>query len=310
MFLYRALYSSRERLYPWGKLILSIQDVPLNRLTIVQFLESFFAELKKAGERTKQPHSVILKPFLDLVLSLKKETLLSIPLLLDLAILSKNPGAGVSGTKDRTKGAITRRIDRRYLRLCRVQEELGLLDFRNAPPGVSADDYIFSRIDFTRYREITEKHFETLFPEALTDFNESFLKKTFGLGRGEIQSVIEGSYKKTDGSYRMQRENPLILSIMRTMETSLENSPLFSAGEIREETERLFEFAGAGSLQGMELLYPLLVYSLNNVLIHHDDGMTTKLFISPQGDLSAVFRPADKPWTHVLIGNEELRRKN
>ena len=290
----------------------------MNRLELAHFFETFFAELGKAGIRrqgppgpgfpsgwkTRPPNAVALKPFQNFVSSLKQSVPLSIPLLQDLAILGTKMKAEVNGA-----GIITRRINRRYYRLCRTQEELGQLDLKKAAPGVSSglalEDYVFSRIDFTRYREIDRKIFETLFPEGLTDFDGAFLKNTFGLDRREIQSVIEGSYKNINGLYRIQRENPLILSIMRTLETSLESLPLFTDKEIQGELEKLLEYAGAGSMQGTERLYPLLVCSLDNVLITHEDGMTTKLFISPQGDLSGTFLPGNKPWTRVLIRGGE-----
>jgi len=275
-----------------------IQDMPHDA---VQFLESFFAELRKAGGKPLPPHGAALGSFFILVSSLKWNTTISIPLLQGLTALEANPEADLSGARTGAAGALLRRIDRRYFRLCRVQEELGRLDFKKAPPGVSAEDYIFSRIDFSRYREIEEQRFEMLFPEALTDFDEVFLNKTFGFGRMEIRSVIERSYTKTGGLYKMQRENPLILSIMRTLESSLENTPLFSPDEIQGELNCLLKHYGSGAIQGTELLYTSLVHNLDNVQITHSDGMTTKLFISPQGDLCGTFRPANKPWTTILI---------
>jgi len=250
---------------------------------------------------TKPEVKTLLKPFLDLVLSLDEKNIPSVPLLLELAGLITNKETEPPGAKDRARGVLLRRIDRRYARLCRVQEELGRLDLKKAPPGLSPEDYIFSRIDFSRYREIKEKEFDLFFMEGLTDFRESFLKNNLGIGKNEIKTAITGSYERKDGIYKLMRDNPLILSIMRTLETSLENSPLFTANEIREETEKLPEYTGTERIPAMDLLYALLAHSLDNVLINHDDGMTTKLFISPEGDLSGTFRPGNKPWTLVLI---------
>ena len=243
----------------------------------------------------------LLQPFLNLVLSLDVQNSPSVPLLSELAELITNTELKTPGVKDRARGILLRRIDRRYARLCRVQEELSRLDLKKAPPGLSPEDYIFSRIDFSRYREIKEKDFDMFFIEGLTDFEESFLKNNLGIDKSEIKTAITGSYENKDGMYKIKRDNPLILSIMRTLETSLENSPLFSANEIREEKEKLLEFAEIGRLQVLDLLYPFLVQSLDNVQITHDDGMTTKLFISPEGELAGTFRPGNKPWTLVLI---------
>jgi len=276
----------------------------LNRFENTQSLKLLLAAIEdRAGK--KIPHdSAELKHFLDLVSSIPEPT---IPLLSELAALA-------GGTEGKTAGIITRRINRCYLRLCRIQEELGKLDLRKAAtPGTALEDYVFSQIDFSQYREMDEKHFETLVPEGLTDFDETFLQKTFGLGRREILSVIEESYIHSGELYRLRRDNPLILSIMRTLESSLENLPLFNAREIQKELKNLVEYNGR--IQGTELLFRFLVNSLDDVLITHDDGMTTKLFVSPQGDLSGTFRPGNKPWTRILIpfhpqsqggiGNEE-----
>ena len=279
----------------------------MTRLEVYQFLISFFAGLKN----TTAPQVVNgaqLQRFFDLVLSLKRDLPVSIPLLRALAALTR-------AEESKEENLIKRRIDRRYRRLCRVQEELGRLDFKKAAPhkspGTALEDFVFSQIDFSRYMKMDEQDFEQLFPEGLTDFDEVFLQKSFGCGKTEIQSLITASYKKTDGTYRIQTgdpgKEPLILSVMRTLETSLETLPLFTAGETEEELKSLLNFVeGSGEksrrrIPGMERLFPLLVSGLDNALIPHGDGMTTKLFISPRGDLSGTFRPGNKPWTIVLI---------
>ena len=280
------------------------RNMPLN--PTARSLKLLLAALEDSAGKTEPPDSTVLKYFLDLISSIPGP---SIPLLSEIAVL-----AGRSRAEGKTAGIIKRRINRCYLRLCRIQEELGQLDLKKAVPGVSPgttlEDYVFSQINFSRYREIDEKYFETLVPEGLTDFNEAFLHKAFGMGRREIQSTIEESYIHSDRQYRLRRDNPLILSIMRTLESSLENLPLFGGREIQKELETLVAHTGSGSIQCTELFYRFLVYSLDEVLITHDDGMTTKLFISPQGDLSGTFRPGNKPWTRILINNEQLTMNN
>ena len=259
----------------------------VNRAEVFHFLESFFMDLGRSK-------GTALKPFFDLVSSLKKNLPLSIPLLRDFSAFGK-------------EGIIKKRIERRYLRLCRIQENLGKLDFKKAPPGVSPEDFIFSKIDFSRYREIKENEFYLLFREGLEDFDEAFFKKTFNRDRGEIQSIINGSYNKDDGLYKLKQENPLILSIMQNLETSLESLPLFTAEEIQGEIKELVSFTGgSGKLRNTELLYPLLVHCLDGTLVSHDDGMTTKLFIGSQGELAGIFRPGNKPWTRILIPAEQI----
>ena len=286
----------------------------MNRLEVFHFLESFFMNPGRIN-------GTALKPFFDLVSSLKKNLPLSIPLLRDFSAFGadgacKADGACATGdqkTINSKESIIKKRIDRRYLRLCRIQENLGKLDFKKAPPGVSPEDFIFSKIDFSRYREIKENEFDLLFREGLEDFDESFFKKTFSRDKEEIRSEIDGNYIKNDnspednGSYKLKRDNPLILSIMHNLETSLESLPLFTAGEIQRELKELIDFTGgSGKLRNTELLYPLLVHYLDGVLVSHDDGMTTKLFIGSQGELAGTFRPGNKAWTRTLIPAEQI----
>ena len=242
----------------------------------------------------------------------------AVPPLLELAgfITKKEPlnkGEGILIEGFLYVGPLYRRLSRHYLRLCRVTDELGQLDFKKAAQGnqkgfsmggFSLEDFVFSGIDFSRYREIDEKEFGLFQGEALADFGEGFYKKNFGLCRSEVQSVIEGCYKKISGQYKMTRGNPLILSIMRTLETSLDNSPLITVEEIQENAGKLPDFTGKRiSTTEMNTLYRQLVLSLNNASVTHGDGMVTKLFISREGELSGVFRPGNKPWTRVLINS-------
>lgn len=232
----------------------------------------------------------ILKPFFDLVLSCKSA---SIPILRELVFLG-------TGTRPDTSesGPLKKRINRRYLRLCRIVNELGRLDFEKAKTGVTPEDFIFSGIDFSRYREMDENDFDTIFPDGLGDFDDAMFRKNFGAEKTEIQSLIEKSYKKADGKCRLERENPLILSIMRALDISLEDLPLFTPEEIFNEQKKL---PGPARKPGMETIFPLLVTSLDSAIISHGDGMITKLFITAKGDLSGIFQPEGKPWTRVLI---------
>jgi len=223
--------------------------------------------------------------------------------------------ADLAAGKNRGSGPLKRRLERRYLRLCRLSNELSRLELKKAALGAtlgiagykSFEEYVFSQIDFSRYRKIAEKDFDLLFPESLTDFDEAFFKKNFGLGREELQSIIEKSYQKTEGEYRLQRENSLILSVMRTLETSPDAAPLFTVQEITDELQGLPDLLKDKLLPNIRQRYPFLVSSLDNALVTHGDGMTTKLFISSRGDLSGTFRPGNKPWTQVLIPYTDLR---
>ena len=270
----------------------------MNRIEVTRFLESFFASLSKAGAIRRETD---LKPFFKLITSLKRE--------IPLSLLREISALGAGQSAEREEGIIKKRIDRIYLRMCRIQEELGRLDFKKAAPGESAESFIFSQIDFSRYREMEAAYFETLFLDGLEDFDEVFFEESFGLDRKGVKSLIEECYKKNNGLYKIQKENPLILSVMRNLEMSLGSSPLFTAEEIGDDLKSLFSFlnenkGGRKLFPGTEKLYPLLVMSLDGAVFTHNDGMVTKLFVSEQGNLSGTFRPADKPWTRVLIKQE------
>jgi len=239
-----------------------------------------------------------LKPFLDYVSSIDKSNPLnaSIPILRELTDMAVNAERAEAGP-------LKKRINRQYYRLCRLQEELGRLDLKKAKPsvslGINVEDYIFSNIDFSRYKEIKETYFVKLFAEGLADFTEGFFRENFNRGREEIKTLIETSYIKTGGVYKVKKESPLLLSLMRTLETSLETVPPFSQSEIMEELGRIP--AKYGGSENKKKIFLLLVSSLDGVVITHDDGMATKLFIKDSGDLAGTFRPADKPWTLILI---------
>jgi hypothetical protein len=239
----------------------------------------------------------ILKPFFDFILPQP----VSIPLLRELAFLSTGTiSAGFELV------LLTRGIHRRFLRLCRLQGELAGLDLKKAEPGVSLEDFVFSKIDFSRYKEIEVDYFQRLFLEGLKDFSDAFFKEKFYLDKNEVQSMIETDYKKTEGIYRLQRENSMILSVMRTLETSLEDLPLFTPEEISEEVKKIpgFDSGNLGAfspeIQNVEMLFQLLVLSLDGVVIRGED-METRLAISAEGNLEGVFRPDNKPWTRILI---------
>jgi len=232
----------------------------------------------------------ILKPFFDLVLSYQD---ISIPILKELTFL----GTGTKPPKGET-GLLKKRINRRYLRLCRIVNELSRIDFNKAKTGTSPEDFVFSKIDFSRYRQMDENDFDTLFPEGLSDYSEEMLTRNFSMKKQEIQNLIESSYKKEDGKYLMERENPVILSIMRALDISLEDMPLFTPEEILAELNRN---PASNAKPAIDTIFPLLVASLDSVFISHDDGMVTNLHLTEKGDLKGIFHPAGKPWTRILI---------
>lgn len=180
-------------------------------------------------------------------------------------------------------GIIKGRLERRYLRLCRIQQELENLNLKKNQEDSSLEDFVFSKIDFSRYKEISFKLFSEFYIEGITDFDESFFEKNFDRSRTQIKIMLKASYRKTDECFMLHRDNPVIISVMRTLDTSLEDNPLFTPAEINAEQKKH------------------LLRILDNTVFSHDDGKKTKLFVSPNGDLSGTFQPGGKPWTRVLI---------
>ena len=241
---------------------------------------------------------------MDFLLTLKKDK--PIPILRDLAVLATD-----SKTGHKKIEFLKRKLDRLYNRLSFQQEELGNLDLKKAYSEASSgklgtagnlEDYVFSRINFSRYREIESAVFETFFLEGTADFSDSFFRKNFNLCVKEIHSLINESYEKAVQRYKLRNETPVILSVMRTLEVSLEASPLFTVEEIQSELDFLKDIAGANTkMPDGEILFLLLIFCLDNISIVHTDNMVTKLFKSPDGGLSGTFRPGDKPWTRTLL---------
>jgi hypothetical protein len=95
----------------------------------------------------------------------------------------------------------------------------------------------------------------------------------------------------------LRRENFVILSAMRMLETSLDSVPLFTAAEVTREIENV----PAAIQDKLKPLYPRLISALNNAAVIHDDGSATTLSISPSGDLLGTFHPGGKAWTRLLV---------
>ncbi|MDR0403681.1 MAG: hypothetical protein LBH35_08855 [Treponema sp.] len=196
---------------------------------------------------------------------------------------------------------IRRRIESRYRRIRFVYQELAKVDARiraesrpadsgpsvypagpaapanaaagkSGPPGAksgaayggSFEDLVFSTIDFSVYRKIDAEEFSLLFDEGLEDFAETFYQKAFKTNRENIRKTIFRFYLKAGPFYVCRKINPLILSIMRSVHTSLEFAPLLAPDDLDEDS--------AGQ-------YGAIIAALDGVAIRHDDGMETRLFI-------------------------------
>ncbi|MDR1306504.1 MAG: hypothetical protein LBK74_02885 [Treponema sp.] len=193
---------------------------------------------------------------------------------------------------------IRQRVESRYRRICFVYRELAKLDAaaqKSGAPEVSAkdkaegnatgsfEDFVFSRIDFSIYKKIDAEEFRLLFDEGLADYEELFFRKAFAMNREQVRETIQASYIRVGPFYVCKGAGPLLLSIMRTLHTSLEFAPLL-AGNDAVNAEQL----------------GLLTAALDGVVIRHDDGMETRLFIKDDS-LYGTFRPMNKAYTLMLV---------
>jgi hypothetical protein len=203
---------------------------------------------------------------------------------------------------------VRQRIESRYRRIRFVHQELAKLDAaakENAGNAASLsngsfEDFVFSRIDFSVYKKIDAEEFRLLFDEGLADYDEAFFRKAFNLSRDDVRSTIARSYIRVGPFFVSKSSGPLLLSIMRTLHSSLEFAPLLDAGDVPVR-EQLLAVAGV----------------LDNIVIRHDDGMETRLFVpkadestapsTPAGTaiLCGTFHPLNKAYTITLIPRED-----
>jgi hypothetical protein len=107
----------------------------------------------------------------------------------------------------------------------------------------------------------------------------------------ETRAVINNSYIRVGPFYVCKKSSPLLLSIMRTLHSSLEFVPLLDAKDI--------------SVEQLGLTAELL----DGVIIRHDDNSETKLFIPGNNPgsresssmLCGTFHPLGKACTITLI---------
>ena len=158
----------------------------------------------------------------------------------------------------------------------------------------SFEDFVFSRINFSVYKKIDTEEFKLLFIDGLSDYDDSFYPKFFSINREEVKKIINESYVKAGPVYLCKKSGPLLLSIMRTVHTSLDFAPLLGSADIPDRE-------GIKAVAGV----------LNGLVIKHDDGMETKLFAPKPEDnncnvqsaalLCGTFHPLGKACTITLI---------
>ncbi|MDR0586240.1 MAG: hypothetical protein LBG26_03275, partial [Treponema sp.] len=92
-------------------------------------------------------------------------------------------------------GPLGARLNRRYLRVRTVQDELGKLDFEKAKPGAALDDFVFEQTDFSMYKKIGAEDF-SLFSAGLEDYDDDFYAGSFRMDREKTGTVINSAYRR------------------------------------------------------------------------------------------------------------------
>jgi hypothetical protein len=219
---------------------------------------------------------------------------------------TSNSASGDNSASIALVNTIKRRIESRYRRILFVHKELAKLDAaakqqkktagisrrandseRRFPSG-SFEDFVFSRIDFSVYKKIDAEEFRLLFDEGLDDYTEMFYQQNFNMSREETRKVIARSYLRIGPFYLCKKASPLLLSIMRTVHTSLQFAPLLDA-------------------EGKQLR--IMAELLDGVVIRQSDNTETKLFVPAASSggkngaplLCGTFYPLGKACTITLV---------
>ena len=203
---------------------------------------------------------------------------------------------------------VRQRIESRYKRILFVQKELERLNAiakmnstaalsdltQQKKQAESFEDFVFSSINFSLYKKINKDEFTLLFDKGLADYQETFFQKCFRLSREETRKTITESYVKVGPFYLCKKSSPFLLSIMRTLHTSLDFAPLLGSDDIADP-DQIKAVAGI----------------LNGLVIRHEDETETKLFIPKEEEkkpgmqaepvLCGTFHPLGKAYTIVLI---------
>jgi hypothetical protein len=254
--------------------------------------QSLFAALRDGG-----PDLPWTRRFLAGIAGLPPDARGELPVLADIAALC---AAAVPAGRE-SWGPVLRGLDRRYLRVRFVQGELERLDFRKAGEDAAFNDFVFDQIDFTAYREIADEQFALFSGEGIGDFEGAFLERAFHLDGEKIKTLIAGAYTRAGGFYHIKREgllsDPLLMSLLRTLQTSLSFAPLFTADAVLGECRRLSGFPADGRL------YDSLLKAAHGAAFVHADGMRTELAaVQEEGALTlrGVFHPCGKAYTITL----------
>jgi hypothetical protein len=274
--------------------------------------------LKQLGEKTFDG------PALGGFLEASEELPLDLPLLGEMREFRLLSGAmtahgtaarGVSASHG-TAGAVPAKLERRYQRLCFVQESLEHIDFKKAKPGQGFEEFMLGQTDFSRYASLDKQFFNGLFIDGLDDYPDSFFTSAFRMNRKAIRTLVLASYAEKAGSLALIKNNLFILSVMRTLHSSLDFASLWDKEAVLNElggvlaffTERRIIDTGPSAVlkeKGGEVFVCLLSL-FHHAEYRHDDGVKTGLFLAPFRGcicLAGSFKPLGKAHSLALVSS-------
>jgi hypothetical protein len=227
------------------------------------------------------------------------------------SLSAKRGGTVFPGTEN-----LRERLESRYARIRFVHEELGRLDFGKARPGRDFDEFVFEQIDFSVYDSIGEDEFRLIWDTGLADFSDAFYEKNFRMNREAVKRLIHRAYTRNNDRYscgggEKQLSDLMVLSVMRTLHTSLEFAPLFDREGIFHECTGLVRSLEKDQgetysylVRSLGDLYRELLQSLHAVTLKQGDGTDTLLSVagdaSGQPVLYGTFHPHNKAHTIPL----------
>ncbi|MDR0387190.1 MAG: hypothetical protein LBH57_04060 [Treponema sp.] len=241
-----------------------------------------------------------------------------LPVLTDIAALCAGTRPGAEPEAAALWGPVRRGLNRRYLRIRFVQGELERLDFKKAKPGVMFSDFVFDQIDFSAYKKIPAEEYSLYAQEGPEDFEPSFFMRNFRLSRDKTRALINGAYTRIGGFYYIRQEkmlsNPLLMSILRTLQTSLEFNPLFTQEAVRDEYRAVLRsLRRHGEPEGdiafpqeeeVNRLFTSLLRALHGAAMIHGEGVKTELTAVQEENallLKGAFHPHGKAYTVTLV---------
>ncbi|MDR1428864.1 MAG: hypothetical protein LBI85_01120 [Spirochaetaceae bacterium] len=237
----------------------------------------------------------------------------SLPLELPLLGGMREFRASLGGPGLVNAAPVRAKLERRYLRLCFVQESLERIDFKKLKSGEGFEEFMLGQADFSRYALLDEKTFKGLFIDGLEDYPDAFFPQAFRMNREALRTLLLAGYARGEGKAALIKNNLFILSVMRTLHSSLDFAPLWDEKDVLNEMNTVLVFFSGRGITGREPasvlrergdeIFLCLLSLFHHVEYRQEDGAKTHLFLAPfrgRVCLAASFRPLGKAHSLAL----------